>query len=102
MEKLLNQLVERLKSAYAERLVSVVLYGSAVTGEHNPKFSDVNVLCVLTEVTTREMGASEEIFRWWREKGSPSPLLLGEAELTASTDCFAIEFHDIQRHHRLL
>lgn len=102
MEKLLNQLVERLKAAHAERLVSVVLYGSAATGEHHPKFSDVNVLCVLTEVTTREMGASEDIFRWWREKGSPSPLLLSEAELAASTDCFAIEFHDMQHQHRLL
>lgn len=102
MDNLLNQLVERLKKAHGERLVSVVLYGSAATGEHHAKFSDFNILCVLSEITTRELGASEEIFRWWREQGSPSPLLLTEPELGASTDCFAIEFHDIQGHHRLL
>ena len=45
---------------------------------------------------------ASRIFRWWREKGSPSPLLLTERELATSTDCFAIEFHDIKRHSRVL
>ncbi len=102
MDKLLQQLVEKLQKAYGDRLVSVVLYGSAATGEHHAKFSDYNVLCVLSEITPRELAASEEIFRWWREQGSPSPLLLTEHEVATSTDCFAIEFHDIQQHHRLL
>jgi len=100
--KVLNQLVEKLQKAHGERLVSVVLYGSGATGEHDAEFSDWNVLCVLTEITSRELGASEAIFRWWREQGSPSPLLLTEREIAASTDCFAIEFHDIQRHHSVL
>jgi hypothetical protein len=102
MDKVLNQLVERLKKAHGDRLVSVVLYGSAAVGDHHSRFSDFNILCVLSEIEPRELGASEEIFRWWREQGSPSPLLLTEQEVATSTDCFAIEFHDIQRHHRLL
>ena len=102
MDKLLDQLVEKLRKAYGDGLVSVVLYGSAVTGDHQAKFSDFNVLCVLREITPRELAASEPVFRWWREQGSPSPLLLTERELDTSTDCFAIEFHDIKRHHRVL
>jgi hypothetical protein len=102
MEKLLTQLVERLRNAFPESLVSVVLYGSAAAGDHQPKFSDYNVLCVLSSIARRELAASEPIFRWWREQGSPSPLLLTEAEVAAGTDAFAIEFHDIQRSHRLL
>jgi len=102
MEQVLNQLVEKLQKAYAERLVSVVLYGSAAAGEHHAKFSDYNILCVLSEISSRELGAGEEIFRWWRERGSPSPLLLTEHELATSTDCFAIEYKDIQRHHQIL
>ena len=102
MDKVLNQLVEKHQKAHGERLVSVVLYGSAATGDHHAKFSDFNILCVLSEVTPRELGASEEIFRWWREQGSPAPLLLSENELVTSTDCFAIECYDIQRHHRIL
>jgi hypothetical protein len=102
MDKLLTQLVGKLQKAYGERLISVVLYGSAVTGDHQADFSDINILCVLSEISTRELAAGGEIFRWWREQGSPSPLLLTEQELVASADCFAIEFHDIQRQHRLL
>jgi hypothetical protein len=102
MDKVLDQLVEKLRGAYNERLVSVVLYGSAAAGDHHPKYSDFNILCVLSAITPRELGQSEEIFRWWREQGSPSPLLLTEHELANSTDCFAIEFLDIQHQHRLL
>jgi hypothetical protein len=102
MDKVLDQLVEKLKTAYAERLVSVVLYGSAAGSDHHPKFSDFNILCVLSVITPRELGRGEEIFRWWREQGSPSPLLLTEQEVATSTDCFAIEFLDIQHQHRLL
>jgi len=102
MEKLLTQLIGKLQKAYGERLVSVVLYGSAATGDHHADFSDINILCVLSEISPRELASGEDIFRWWREQGSPSPLLLSEHELVASADCFAIEFHDIQRQHRLL
>jgi hypothetical protein len=102
MDKVLNQLVEKLVKAFGDRLVSVVLYGSAAAGDYDGKFSDFNILCVLEEITPRELRASETVFRWWRELGSPAPLLLSEAELIASTDCFAIEFQDIQRQHRVL
>ena len=102
MDQVVNQLVEKLRAAYGDRLVSVVLYGSAASGDHHPKFSDYNVLCVLRALTPRELRESEEIFRWWREQGSPAPLLLSEQEVTTSTDCFAIEFLDIKQQHQLL
>jgi hypothetical protein len=102
MDKVLNQLVEKLQKAYGDSLVSVVLYGSAAAGDHHPHFSDYNILCVLSEITSRQIGSGEQVFRWWREHGSPSPLLLTEHEVATSTDCFAIEFTDIKRHNQLL
>jgi len=102
MENTLNQLLDKLTQALGDRLVSVVLYGSAAAGDHHEGFSDLNVLCVLDQLTTRELAQSEPVFRWWREKGNPSPLLLSEREVATSTDCFAIEFHDIKAHHRIL
>ena len=102
IEKLLAQLVERLTKAYGDSLVSLVLYGSAASGNHQDKFSDLNILCVLTRITTLELEQSEPIFRWWREQESPAPLLLSEEEIATSTDCFPIEFHDIQARNKLL
>jgi hypothetical protein len=98
----LDQLVEKLRKALGEDLVSVILYGSAAVGDSDEKFSDYNVLCVLRQITPAQLGASETIFRWWRTEGNPAPLLLTEQEVRTSTDCFAIEFHDISEHHRVL
>jgi hypothetical protein len=102
MEDKLQELVDRLKQAHSERLSSVILYGSAASGEHMEHFSDLNVLCVLTRITPSELADSEPIFKWWRGLGNPSPLLLSEQELRTSTDCFPIEFHDMQERRRVL
>src|ERR1700674_3634551 len=102
MANTLDQIVEKLRTALDTSLVSVVLYGSAATGDRHEKFSDYNILCVLTKITPAELAAVEPVFRWWLEQGNPSPLLLTEHELETSTDCFAIEFHDIREHHRIL
>jgi hypothetical protein len=102
MDKVVQELVEKLQKGYGDRLVSVVLYGSGAASDRQEQYSDYNILCVLNRVTTRELNDSEPIFRWWRHLGNPSPLLLSEEEVASSTDCFAIEFRDIQRQHQLL
>jgi predicted nucleotidyltransferase len=101
MEQKLQDLVDRLRKAHQDRLVSVILYGSAASGDHHGEFSDLNVLCVLTRITPAELAASEPIFKWWQD-GNPTPLLLSEEEVRTSTDCFPIEFHDMQERRRVL
>ena len=98
----LNELVDRLRAAHRDRLTSVVLYGSAAAGDHHDQFSDLNVMCVLQRVTPAELASAEPIFKWWREQGNPAPLLMSEEEVQTSTDCFAIEFHDMQERRRVL
>lgn len=102
MEKKLKDLVDRLNAAFGSRLVSAILYGSAAAGDWHETSSDLNVLCVLTRVTPLELGESEPIFRWWREQGSPPPLLMSAEEVRSSTDCFPMEFADMQAHRRVL
>lgn len=102
MERALGELVDRLRKTYQDRLVSVILYGSAAVGDYHQRFSDLNVLCVLRQVTPRELGESTAIVRWWRELGNPAPLLLSVEEVRNATDCFPVEFHDIRARHRVL
>jgi predicted nucleotidyltransferase len=102
MESDLKELVERLKKAYGESLLSVILYGSGAAGDRQPPFSDINIFCVLPKVTPAELKAAETIFRWWRGKGNPAPLLMSEQEVRRSTDCFPMEFHDMHECSRLL
>jgi hypothetical protein len=98
----LKELVAKLEHAYQDRLVSVVLYGSGASGAHNENVSDLNVLCVLKQITPRELGESEPVLRWWRELGHPSPLLMTEEEAHNSADSFPIEFRDMQDHRKVL
>src|SRR5215470_2386240 len=98
----LKELVTKLERAYHDRLISVVLYGSAAAGDHHAKFSDLNVLCVLKEITPRELGEGEPILRWWREHGHPSPLLMSEEEAHSSADSFPIELSDMQERRKVL
>jgi len=102
MERVLAQLVDRLSKAYGDRLVSVILYGSGADGKDHSRYSDLNVFCVLSEITVKELGESEPIFRWWREQGNPAPLLMTEQEARTSTDSFPIEFSDMQERRMML
>jgi hypothetical protein len=105
----LKELVTKLEHAYSGRLVSVVLYGSGATlyssgaaSEHDQRFSDLNVLCVLKEITPRELADGEPVLNWWRQRGHPSPLLLSELEVSRSADCFPIEFRDMKERRKVL
>ncbi len=102
MEQELSELTRRLTAAFGDRLVAAILYGSAAMGDWNKQSSDLNVLCVLSRLSPQELSESEPVFRWWREKGNPPPLLLTEEEVRTSTDCFPMEFHDMQEHRRVL
>jgi len=99
---ILDQLVEKVRAALGEDLLSIVLYGSAASGDYRGKFSDYNALCVLRRITPDQLRATEPLFRWWREQGNPTPLLLTDEELRTASDCFPIEFHDIRDHNRIL
>jgi hypothetical protein len=99
---ILDQLVQKLRAALGNDLISVVLHGSAAVGDRHRKFSDYNILCVLKQITPAQLRATEPLFRWWREQGNPAPLLLTESEVRTATDCFPIEFHDICEHNRIL
>ncbi|MFN0102173.1 MAG: hypothetical protein ACKV2U_08795 [Bryobacteraceae bacterium] len=98
----LAELTEKLTKAFGDRLLSVVLYGSAASGEMHAKYSDLNVLCVVQSIGPEELHLAEPVIRWWRSLENPSPLFLSEEELHNSTDVFAIEFHDIVECHRVL
>lgn len=100
--ELLKELTTKLEHAFSDRLVSVILYGSAASPERVDKFSDLNILCVLKEITPRELMEFEPVLKWWRQKEHPAPLLMSEEEVHNSADSFPIEFHDMKERRRVL
>ena len=102
MAMTLDELVSQLKSAYGPTLQSVILYGSAVAGEHIAKKSDYNVLVVLDAVPLERLAAVGAILRSWGEAGNPPPMTFTAAEWKSSADVFPMEYADILERHRVL
>jgi hypothetical protein len=102
LEKQTTDLVGRLNGQLKSQLLSVVLYGSAAMEDWEENTSDINVLCVVDKLSSTELAKCEPVFQWWRGLGHPSPLLLTADEIRTSTDCFAMEFHDMRDHRRVL
>jgi hypothetical protein len=101
-EKQINDFVARLQQAAGPNLESVVLYGSAVSGEYDPEYSNINLLCVLKDTALPKLLALGPSVEWWMKQSHSAPLLITRDELEHSADVFAIEFMDIQGRHRVL
>jgi hypothetical protein len=102
MEELLNELVEKVKTAAGTNLKSVVLYGSAASGEFHSEYSDLNVMCVLERLDATDLESMNPAGQWWASKGHPAPLVFTLEGLRAAADVFAIELLDIKRNRRVL
>ena len=102
MAMTLDELVTQLKDAYGDALRSVVLYGSAVAGEHIAKKSDYNVLVILGRVPLDRLAAVGAVLRAWGEAGNPPPMMFTETEWKSSADAFPMEYADILERHKVL
>src|SRR5437667_222415 len=78
--------------ALGERLVALLLYGSAARGTHVPDRSDVNTLLICDAVDEDLFARLEPAVRGWTRAGHPAPLILTEREWRASADAFPIEY----------
>jgi hypothetical protein len=98
----LDELVTQLKAAFGADLSSVVLYGSAAGGDHNPKRSDQNVLVVVKQVPMSAAKAIAASARAWSDAGNPPPMVFTEREWRSSSDVFPMEYADILERNRVL
>jgi len=90
------------KAAFGDALVSVILYGSGVTREYDPKKSDLNFLVVLSEEGMEQLHLAHELVAKWRKTKVSTPLFLTRAYIESSLDTFPIEFLNIKRNHKLI
>ena len=100
-EQLLRQLVDRLEQGLGDRLVSVVLYGSAAAGDADDA-SDLNVLCVLETIGREQLESVQPAVSWWLKRKQPAPVFLSREELARGRDAFSIELFDVRRAYKIL
>jgi predicted nucleotidyltransferase len=101
-EKAIADFVRRLCEAAGSNVVTVVLYGSGVTGEFDPGLSDINLLCIMKDTSYAALEALVPVVKSWVKRRHAPPLVLAQHELRRFANLFAIEFLDIKARHRVL
>lgn len=100
--ELTNEFVSRMRATAGDNVLSVVLYGSGAEGEFHPEYSDLNLLCVVRDISFAELAKIAKLVEWWRGKKHHPPLVLSVKELKASAGVFSIEFVDMKSRYRVL
>ncbi|MCX5700207.1 MAG: hypothetical protein NTZ63_01500 [Candidatus Omnitrophica bacterium] len=95
----INLFVDKLKSTLQEDLVSISIYGSAVSNEFVDNHSDVNFLIVLKNTDLQNL---KRISKLTEKFPLFQPLFLTQAYITSSVDIFPIEFLDMQENYLLI
>src|SRR2546423_2231980 len=91
-----NHLVGDLKATHGDNLASVVLYGSAATGDFVQLESDYNLLIALHRITPEDLRQAQAPMREWQRLGHPLPGYFTFPELHDPAGVFPSEVHQIE------
>ncbi len=100
-ESSLATVVEGLRTAFADDLVAVVLFGSAA--EHRRRaVSDTNLAVIVRRIDPARAAAGRDVVAMARIALRLRLMLLRQDEIAAAASAFAVKFSDIQRRRRVL
>ena len=94
--------IDDLRATHGKNLVSVILYGSAATGDFVPAQSDYNILIALHRITPKDLRNAHGSIREWHKLGHPVPVYFTVSELENAADVFPIEFHQMEAARKVL
>jgi len=98
-KNILEEFVGELKEIYPDELLSLTLYGSAVSGEFIDKHSNLNLLVVLKHTDLDIIKKSSKLIHKFKIINA---LFLSEDYIVNSIDIFPIEFLDMQENYCVL
>jgi hypothetical protein len=98
----LEKLIEDLRVAHGDNLASILLYGSAATGDQRSERSDHNLLIALNRITTGDLHAAHDALSEWHKLGQPTPVYFTVEELQDAADVFPIEFLQMEKARKVL
>lgn len=98
---IIDDFMRGLKEVYQDGLVSVILYGSAASGEFAERQSNINLLVVLEDTSLKNLNKISGTLN--KNKFQIiKPLFFSEDYIKDSLDVFPIEFLDIKENYLLM
>ncbi len=87
---------------FSDNVLSIIMYGSAVTHEFIPGKSDVNMVHVLKDNSLRTLAPLHELQKKWSKRGVAVPFYLDESYIDTSAQSYPLEFLDLKSNYRVL
>lgn len=100
-QDLLAAFVQGLERIYPDNLLSVILYGSAASGEFREEHSNLNILVILQNSDWEDFKRVSPFINQHRFR-MIRPLFLSEEYIRSSSDVFPIEFLDMKENYKVL
>jgi predicted nucleotidyltransferase len=97
----LDDFIKNLKEIYGEGLISVILYGSAASGEFVYRHSNLNLLVVLKNADLENLKKASGVINKWKFRDI-HPLFFTKEYIMSSNDVFPIEFLDMKENYTVL
>ena len=102
LEQTVSKITEEITTLFGEETVSVILYGSAVSGDYIGGTSDINVMVVVTEACIDRLDEAFGFVARWSKHHVATPLFLTESYVNTSLDVFPLEYLNFQQNYRVL
>src|ERR1043165_7408830 len=102
MDHQIKAFIDDLRETHRKNLVSVILYGSAASGDHHHKYSDYNILVVLETIGPEDLRNAHAAIREWAKLGHNVPVYFTFSEIETASDVFPIEFQQMKRARKVL
>jgi predicted nucleotidyltransferase len=101
-EEIFPSIVGDYRGLFAEDLISVIVYGSAASGDYIPGKSDINFMIVLSEKGIDALDRAFDLIVRWKKRNVTTPLFLTEAYVRTSLDVFPIEYLNFQNSYKVV
>jgi predicted nucleotidyltransferase len=101
-EEIFPGIINDYKQLFGDDLISIMLYGSAASGDYIPGKSDINFLIMLSEKGIDSLDRTFDLIAKWKKRNVATPLFVTEAYVRTSLDVFPIEYLNFQNSYKLV
>ena len=101
-EEIFPGIIDDYTQLFGDDLISIMLYGSAASGDYIPGKSDINFLIMLSEKGIDSLDRTFDLITKWKKRNVATPLFLTEEYVSTSLDVFPIEYLNFQNSYKLV
>ncbi len=101
-EEIFPSIIDDYTQLFGNDLISIMLYGSAASGDYIPGKSDINFMVVLSENGIDSLDHTFDLIAKWKKRNVATPLFLTEEYVKTSLDVFPIEYLNFQNSYELV